>query len=262
MSDAASQILAADIPSVARGHDKGEIVRRIRKDGFCIVPDLISQTQCRTMGSLLRRFSREEKHVNLRPSGHQRVLHLAMKNRMFLDLVTHPLLLAVWRDYLGEDMICSSLTGNTLWPGCTEQYWHVDHPYWTMAEPYPVQLPLGAQTIWMIDEFTFENGATAGIAGSHRQSSLPRLGSAWTDEATIFTGRRGSAIFMDGALWHTSRPNFARAMRCAVLVKFIRGFCVTQEDMRMQLAAIEQPSETVQFLFGAKQYVPTRGFPY
>lgn len=244
------------------GREVSRIVRAIRKDGFCVVPNLIPPNQCQKLGRILRRLLRDEKEANLRPNGHQRILHLAMKNPAFLDLVTHPLLLAVWRRYLGEDMICSSLTGNALWPGCTEQYWHVDHPYWTIAQPYPVSPPLAAQTIWMIDEFTHENGGTAGIRGSHRRQHLPELGSGWTDEATIFSGRQGSAILIDGALWHTSRPNSTKAIRTAVLVKFIRSFCVPQEDMRMQLAAIERPSEAVEFLFGAKQYIPTRGFPY
>jgi phytanoyl-CoA dioxygenase PhyH len=243
-------------------HDTAGVLRAIRRYGFCVVPDLISQRNAQQLATVLRRLLREEKNANLRPNGHQRILHLATKDRRFIDLVTQPFLLDVWRRYLGEDMICSSLTGNALWPGCTEQYWHVDHPYWTMAQPYPVRLPLAAQTIWMLDDFTLENGATAGIAGSHKQPQLPELGSKWTDEATIFTGTCGTAILMDGALWHTSRPNLTTSIRCAVLVKFIRSFCVPQEDMRAQAAALGAPTDTVQQLFGAKQYIPTRGFPY
>jgi hypothetical protein len=254
----------ASLPSdhVPVQHDTAGILRAIRRCGFCLVPDLISRRQAQQLATLMRRLLREERDANLRPNGHQRILHLATKDYRFIDLVTHPLLVEVWRRYLGEDMICSSLTGNALWPGCTEQYWHVDHPYWTMTQPYPVRLPLAAQTIWMINDFTVENGATAGIAGSHKKPRLPELGPTWTDKATIFTGTCGSAILMDGALWHTSRPNLTTGIRCAVLVKFIRGFCVPQEDMRAQLAGIEASSDTVQQLFGAKQYIPTRGFPY
>ena len=252
--------------TVRHGNAGGRAVRVItqalRRQGFCIVPGLISARRCAQLRAAMRCMLEGEREQNLRPTGHQRVLHLAAKDRRFLDLVQHPLVLAVWRSYLGEDMLCSSLTGNALWPGSTEQYWHVDHPYWTMAEPYPVSLPLAGQTIWMLDDFTRENGATAGLAGSHQRGRLPRLDSRWPKGATPITGRCGSAILMDGALWHTSTPNRSPAVRSAVLVKYIRSFCVTQEDMRHQLAAVQRPTRTLARLFGAEQYVPTRKFPY
>ncbi|MBV8754439.1 MAG: phytanoyl-CoA dioxygenase family protein [Hyphomicrobiales bacterium] len=262
MSVAAIARASGETKSSRPRYDVARIISTIRERGFCVVPNLIPGRRCDALGAALRRLLREEEQVNRRPNGHQRVLHLAAKHARFVDLVTHPLVLSVWRGYLGDDMLCSSLTANALWPGCSEQYWHVDHPYWTMAQPYPVDLPLATQTIWMLDDFTVENGATAGIAGSHRRPHLPSIGAAWTEEGTIFTGRRGSAVLMDGALWHTSRPNLTEAMRCGVLVKYIRSFCVTQEDMRLQLAAIKRPSKTVEQLFGAHQYVPTRSFPY
>ena len=238
------------------------LVAELRDVGFAILPGLLPPAIQRGLRRRLYRLLAAERERNLRPSGHQRVLHLAPKDPYFLLTVCHPLVLAVWRRYLGEDMLCSSLSANALWPGSTEQYWHVDHPYWTIAPPYPVDLPLGGQAIWMIDDFTVENGATAGIPGSHRRPRLPDLEGRWSDEAAIFTSPRGSVALMDGALWHTSRPNATAACRGAILVKYIRSFCVTQEDMRAQLAALENPPALVQQLFGTGQYVPTRSFPY
>jgi ectoine hydroxylase-related dioxygenase (phytanoyl-CoA dioxygenase family) len=114
----------------------------------------------------------------------------------------------------------------------------------------------------MIDAFTSENGATAGITGSHKRPYLPKLGEEWTDEATVLTGSEGSVILADGAWWHTSRPNVTKRTRRAVLVTYIRSYCVTQEDMRIQLTALDDPPEVVKHLLGEKRYVPTRGFPY
>ena len=56
--------------------------------------------------------------------------------------------------------------------------------------------------------------------------------------------------------------NITDQTRCAVLVTFIRSHCVTQEDMRVQLAALDDPSDEVAHLLGANQYVPRRTFPY
>jgi ectoine hydroxylase-related dioxygenase (phytanoyl-CoA dioxygenase family) len=234
----------------------------IRDVGFCVVPSLISEELCAELRVVLMRLLRAEKEQNRHPSGHQRTMHLLMKHPVFTKLLCNPFVLAVWRRYLGNDIICSTMSGNALWPGSTELYWHVDHPYWTIPEPYPTDPPLSGQTIWMIDDFTWANGATAGIEGSHRRPTLPRLGDHWTEEATVLIGHRGSAIFADGAWWHTSRPNVSRRTRCAVLNTYIRSYCVTQEDMRMQLEAIKRPTKQVKQLLGANQYTPRRELPY
>lgn len=236
-------------------------VETIRDVGFCVVPAVLPLTLCGEVRAVLSKLSRAEKG-NLLESRHQRVMHLLMKDRIFVDVLCSPFVLAVWREYLGPDMICSTMSANVLWPHSTELYWHVDHPYWTMAQPYPVAYPLCGQAIWMIDDFTEANGATAGIAGSHRRPYLPSLGEHWTDEGTILTGRAGSVILADGAWWHTSRPNVTARSRQAVLATYIRSFCVTQEDMRYQLRAIERPSKLVKQLLGGTQYQPRTELPY
>jgi ectoine hydroxylase-related dioxygenase (phytanoyl-CoA dioxygenase family) len=236
-------------------------VEVIREVGFCVVPGLISPPHCGEIRDVLMRLLKAEKKQNLHQTGHQRVLHLLVKNPIFIDLLCHPFVLAVWRRHLAPDIICSTMTANALWPKSTEQYWHVDHPYWTLEQPYPTY-PLAGQVIWMIDDFTVANGATAGIPGSHLRNTLPSLEEKWTDEAKILVGQRGSVILADGLWWHTSRPNVSRKTRCAVLATYIRTHCVPQEDMRMQLASLENPSELVRRLLGANQYQSTRTFPY
>jgi ectoine hydroxylase-related dioxygenase (phytanoyl-CoA dioxygenase family) len=237
------------------------VVEAVREVGFCVVPALILKEKAAEARDVLMRHVEAEKEQLLQPSGHQRTLHLVTKAPIFLDLLCHPFVLSVWRHYLAPDIICSTMTANTLWPNSTEQYWHVDHPYWTLKQPYPVY-PLTGQAIWMLDDFTEANGATAGIAGSHLRNALPTLGAAWTEEATVLTGSRGSVILSDGAWWHTSRPNRTREARCAVLTTYIRTHCVPQEDMRRQLAGLRCPSKLVRHLLGANQYQSTHTFPF
>ncbi len=237
-------------------------VDTIRDVGFCVVPNVLPRRRCEAIRAVLGRLMRAEKQANLLPSRHQRVMHLLVKDRIFVELLCSPFVLEVWRRYLGPDMICSTMSANVLWPHSTELYWHVDHPYWTIAPPYPVDPPLAGQAIWMIDDFTEANGATAGIAGSHRRRHLPALGEHWTDEATILTGARGGVILADGAWWHTSRPNTTGRTRAAVLTTYIRSYCVTQEDMRAQLQELRRPSKLVRHLLGGDQYQARTELPY
>lgn len=238
-----------------------QIIAEVDDRGYCLVEGVLPPERVDPIRAVLEILLHSEKEQNLHHTGHQRVLHLVVKHSTFLEPICHPLVVAVWRKYLSADVICSTFTANALWPGSTEQYWHADHPYWTLTSPYP-EIPLTGQCIWFIDDFTEENGATAGIPGTHRANCLPKLGERWTDEAEILTGPRGSVIFAHGAWWHTSRPNRTDRLRSALLATYTHTFCVPQEDMRAQLASIEKPSELVTQLLGGNQYQPTRGFPY
>jgi ectoine hydroxylase-related dioxygenase (phytanoyl-CoA dioxygenase family) len=253
------EVKSADLDFDERQVD--EIAAAIDERGYCLVKGVLPAEYVDRIRDVLERFLYAEKAQNLHPSGHQRVLHLAAKDPVFLEPLTHPLVIAAWKRYLSEDLICSTFTANTLWPGATEQYWHADHPYWTLTSPFPV-MPLTGQCIWFLDDFAVENGATAGIPGSHREGRLPSLGSNWTDAAEILTGPRGSVILADGAWWHTSRPNQTELPRSALLVTYTHTYCVPQEDMRMQLSVVKEPSELITQLLGGKQYQPHRGFPY
>ncbi|MGH3669479.1 MAG: phytanoyl-CoA dioxygenase family protein [Pseudonocardiaceae bacterium] len=237
------------------------IIAEINQRGYCVVEGLLLQEQVNRIRVVLEDLLNSEKKQNIHPTGHQRVLHLAAKHPVFLEPLCHPLIIAVWRKYLSSDLICSTFTANALWPQATEQYWHADHPYWTLAPPYP-EIPLTGQCIFFIDEFTERNGATAGIPGSHRANVLPHMGERWTDEAEILTGPSGSVIFAHGAWWHTSRPNRTDKLRSALLATYTHTFCVPQEEMRTQLSHVNEPSELVKQLLGGNQYQPTRGFPY
>jgi ectoine hydroxylase-related dioxygenase (phytanoyl-CoA dioxygenase family) len=237
------------------------IITEVDERGYCVVEGVLGQKRVNRIRAVLETLLHAEKEQNLHPTGHQRVLHLAAKHPVFLEPLCHPLIIAVWRQYLSADLTCSTFTANALWPQATEQYWHADHPYWTLTPPYPA-IPLTGQCIWFLDDFTEENGATAGIPGTHRANHLPELEGRWTDEAEILTGPRGSVIFAHGAWWHTSRPNRTDRLRSALLVTYTHTFCVPQEDMHAQLAHITEPSNLVKQLLGGNQYQPSRGFPY
>jgi len=51
-------------------------------------------------------------------------------------------------------------------------HWHADCPYWALEPPWPTGRLTG-QTIWMLDDFTEENGATGIVPGSHRRLQGP-----------------------------------------------------------------------------------------
>jgi ectoine hydroxylase-related dioxygenase (phytanoyl-CoA dioxygenase family) len=180
---------------------------------------------------------------------------IAVKHPVFLDLMCHPVVVGVWKRWLGEDVICSTWTANTIYPGHASIGWHADYPYWAMTPPWPAGRLTG-QTIWMLDDFTEENGGTGVVPFSHRALVPPDRSGEWREEAEIVTGVRGSIVVLHGALWHTARPNRTDRPRSGLLGMYIRPCCVPMEDMRGQLAEIPEPSDLVRQLMGANQRQP------
>ena len=58
--------------------------------------------------------------------------------------------------------------------------WHVDAPLGQIAEPLP-EFPLTLQNVWMLDDFTADNGATRVMPRSHKLRKSPPWGSGPLD---------------------------------------------------------------------------------
>jgi ectoine hydroxylase-related dioxygenase (phytanoyl-CoA dioxygenase family) len=77
--------------------------------------------------------------------------------------------------------------------------------------------------LWMLDDFTVENGATRPVPGSHREGravprSLAQPLSKHADEI-VMTGSAGDVLMFDSHLWHSGQRNTtASARRCVQMV--------------------------------------------
>ena len=129
-------------------------------------------------------------------------------------------------------------------------------PYQRLNQPWPSDR-ISGQTMWMLNDFSAENGGTGLVPYSHRKGHrpAPETASEWNPDAEVLTGTRGSVMVMHGATWHTARPNTSNAPRSALLGMYIRPIYVTQEDMRAQLADLDNPSELVR-QFAGRQPAP------
>ena len=205
------------------------------------------------MERVLKAEATEQAHV----AKTQRVGRIAVKHPIFLDLMAHPTIVALWREYLGEDMVCSTWSGNSIYPGGDAINWHSDYPYWSIQPPYPPGR-LAGQTIWFLNDLTEENGATAMLPQSHLKGEPPppELKTQWIEDGKILTGKRGSVAVMHGACWHTARPNKTDQIRSVLLGMYTRPWFIPQEDMRGQLAELEKPSALVRQLMCANQREP------
>ncbi len=239
-------------------HNVSEIVAEIYERGYCLVPSVIAPDKADQARAALEPLLENEATDETRVAKTQRVGGIAYKHPIFAELLAHPLIVAIWQAYLDDDdVICSTWSANTAYPGYDKYGWHPDYPYWWINQPWPLEKVCG-QTIWLLDDFTEENGGTGFMPGSHLKGHPPpkEWNEAWPAGAQILTGVRGSALVFHGALWHTARPNRSYKARSALLGMYTRPFFLTQEDMLAQLPKVDNPSEMICQLMGGGRHQP------
>ena len=83
-----------------------------------------------------------------------------------------------------------------------------------------------SNTVWMLDDFTRENGATRAVPGSHKWGKLPQQvlenPSATHPQEILITGKAGTVVVMNAHLWHGGTANRTTAPRCAMHAFYTR----------------------------------------
>jgi ectoine hydroxylase-related dioxygenase (phytanoyl-CoA dioxygenase family) len=239
-----------------------QITNLMSEVGYCVVPNVLRKAEARQVASIVLELQEAEARIDTGDLGHARVLYLLAKHPVFVQLLAHPLVVAVNEAYLGADCVCSTFSSNCAFPDSDLTYWHCDHPYWTIAAPYQVDPPLTAHTIWYLTDITEETGGTKFVPGSQERRFLPEHNGNYDHEGHTPRAPAGSVIFAHGTTWHSAGSNTTDATRLALFVRYARSFLIPQEGLRAQLDHVVQPSELVQRLMGAQQYQPQRGYPY
>ena len=236
--------------------DIDRIIAEIDDQGYSVLSGVISTHKADEARSALEPILAGEITPDERAARHQRVGAIAVKHPVFLELMCHPLILAVWKRYLGEDVVCSTWTSNTIYPGFDKIGWHADYPYWSITPPWP-RGNLAGQSVWLLDDFTETNGGTGVLPYSHLKRKPPSdPKDVWREEGEIITGKRGTVVLGHGAWWHTARPNRSDKPRSCLLGMYCRPCVITQEDMRAQLDLLDNPDETVTQLMCGNIYKP------
>jgi len=151
-----------------------------------------------------------------------RLANLVDKGAIFQQAIVFPEVLAGVRHVLGPDCKLSSLNARAADPHSpVGQPLHVDmgaipdeRGYWA------------CNTVWMLDDFTDENGATRMVPGSHRWKQRPQdvLADplARHPDEILLTGRAGSVAIMNAHLWHGGTANRTSAPRLAMHAFYCR----------------------------------------
>jgi ectoine hydroxylase-related dioxygenase (phytanoyl-CoA dioxygenase family) len=154
----------------------------------------------------------------------RRIYALFAKTRRFDAQAIDPLLLAVVERQLGPGFLLSAPTGISIGPGEAAQRLHRDDSVYPIARPHQ---ELVINTMWALDDFTTENGATLVAPGSHRWPADRRATDAEVVSATM---PAGSVLFYLGSLLHAGGANRTRSPRLGVILEYCAGWLRPQEN--------------------------------
>ena len=186
----------------------------------------------------------------------QRVYGILEKTRALDGLVAHPRILALLdRIFLPNYLLSQAQVINIL-PGERAQPLHPDDAFYAVPRPRP---PLGAATVWAIDAFTQDNGATVVVPRSHQWGDDRQPGPH--DEPVSAVMPAGSVIFYPGTVWHGGGENRSPEPRLAVTCQYCEPWLRTQENYFLSVSreTVRTLSEDLKRLLGYSIHPPFMG---
>lgn len=133
----------------------------------------------------------------------------------------NPRVTSVVDSFLGDGFYSNGMNSKIVMPGCTREHLHDYHiddlKYCGGKLP---KLPFLINTIWMLTDFTVENGATAVVPASHHLDLTVRDIAAWVPFAKTINGKAGDVIFLRGGVIHSAQANSSNRPRLAVNIPY------------------------------------------
>jgi ectoine hydroxylase-related dioxygenase (phytanoyl-CoA dioxygenase family) len=220
--------------------------RQLDERGYVVLEDFIGEA---LLGELRQqvfaRFEQEGEQAGSefkQEPGCRRLANLVDKGEIFQRVIAHPALLPHVRQVLGPAFKLSSLNARLVPPGNTgRQPLHTDMGAVPDEQGYWV-----CNTVWMLDDFTTDNGATRFIPGSHRwgklpQEALPDPAAPHPEEVQV-TGKAGTVVVMNAHLWHGGMENRSATSRTALHAFYVRRDKPQQQYQKQLLRAEVQAS--------------------
>jgi len=200
------------------------------RDGYVIWENLLDTEECRQIREVVRPWLEHTGRNSFEGLRTQRIYSVLSRTRVCDRLVDNPRVLAVLDQLLMPNYLLSALQAINIQPGETAQLAHHDDGFYPIPRP---RAPLTAATIWAIDDFTADNGATMVIPGSHRWGQRPPNPE---DQAIPVVMPAGSCVFFVGTLWHGGGANNATRERLAVTAQYCQPWLRPMEAFTLSIS--------------------------
>ncbi len=234
------------------------LMEQVQRDGFVVIEGLFEREQMEEIRrDLMPRFAPTGRN-NFEGLKTQRLYALIEKTLSTNPLAEHPLILALLDRILAPNYLLSQLQAINILPGEVAQPIHADDSFYPWPRPRP---PLGAATIWAVDDFHASNGATVVLPGSHLWDGHSPTPEELTRRQAVEMPA-GSVVFFVGTLWHSGGANTSAASRLAITAQYCAPWCRQQENFSLSVsrARLKECSEHMLRMLGYSIYPPFIGF--
>ena len=189
----------------------------------------------------------------------KRVYALLAKTPSVAAMVEHPGVLEIVDQVLLPNYLLSSNLAIDVHPGETAQDWHFDDGGVRLPRPRPAH---GVSTIWAIDDFTEDNGATEVIPGSHLWGE--ERPEEMQVEPVKVTMPAGSVVVFSGLLWHRGGANQSGdpgGTRLGITPQYCEPWARQLENMILATGPMAADySERIQSMIGYSIHPPFMGY--
>ena len=194
---------------------------QLEEQGYTVLESLLTPAQIdEAINSLKEIYEREKDVVSHHEPGTLRSFNMTARGEIFRQFIQIPKLVACMEYLLGDDYILSDMGARSPLPGIVAQNLHRDGGTFVPNPPYNVHdiLPIAAQSMFALSEFTPDNGATRFVPGSHQMDIDPADVSP--KEEYLFTCSPGSVLIYDNRMIHGGGPHTSDKPRYS-----LQGFC-------------------------------------
>jgi ectoine hydroxylase-related dioxygenase (phytanoyl-CoA dioxygenase family) len=144
------------------------------------------------------------------------------------EIIMHPLVLATVREVLANATAVQLHLTQLIAIGPDEPGQPIHRDQWAFDFfPFPPGYEVQCNTIWALNDFTAENGATRVIPGSHRFEDRK---SFTHDDCEAAEMPAGSVLFYTGSLYHGGGTNRSRETRFGLNLTYVRGWLRQEEN--------------------------------
>lgn len=229
MNQSTIQPAAAAKPGSRPAVDAAEtdaLLATLARDGYCVMQGVIPPAEVAAVRESVGHSVRTNSSLPP-PQGY--VTGFLRVDQSYATYLANPRLMAVIERLFGEFSRISVLTGAINAPGIKRGIMHADWPYNQNSKarvraPYPDVL-MNLVTMWMLTDYTLENGGTIVIPGSHKRDHSPQRGTK-VDPLAVYpgevqlTGKAGDVGIFDARTWHAIAENRTQEERIGFIVRY------------------------------------------
>ena len=190
--------------------------------GYCLLEDRLPQSEANSMADDFLRMHMNPEFDEYKSGSlpYETLFGMLNHDDRVWECAFNPDTIAIARHLLGERCRVVEACSKPNWPGFKGQWpMHVDSAGDFKDVP---DVPWIINTIWMLTDFTSENGATRVVPMSHRSRLKSPPADIKSDDPMIrdITGRAGSVMMWHGGLFHGAGPNTGNDIRVGLNIAY------------------------------------------